>query len=467
MKKIILYTGVLALFAASTGCKKYLDINQNPNSPTSVQEKLLLAPIEVNVANAIAAGGEATAATFTNHFMQMVCYNQVALNFGTYYFVNTNFNASWSAAYTTCLGNLDILRKQSVAKGNSNYTAISEVLEAYVLGFATDIWGDVPWSQALQGIAVQFPVYDKQAAIYDTVQSLLDKAIVDIDKKAGLKVGADDYYYAGDMTKWRKLAYTLKARYYMHLTKAPGKTAAGQAQLALTALQNGMTGVADEWKFTYPGTATSQNIWYVNMQPLSTLVASQAIVDTLKTRNDPRLPFLITKAKNTGLYNGRPIGAPTIGKLDDYSLLGSFYCSVNSAVFIMPYTEVQFIQAEANLITTGVAAAQPFYTAGITTHMNKLGVASGDQTTYLAARGTLGASTALEQIMQEKKIADFLSVENFNDWRRTGFPKLTIVPNAQAPAIPRRMPYPQNEINANPQPQQSATLVDRVWWDVQ
>ncbi len=464
MKKITLYTGVLVLFVA-TGCKKFVDVNQDPNNPTSVQEKILLAPIEVNIANGVAAGGEGTAATYTNHFMQMICYNQVALNYGTYYFVNTNINSSWGTVYTTCLENLKILRQQSTANGNSNYTAISEILTAYTLAFATDLWGDIPWSKSLGGSSNLTPTYDSQASIYDTAQALLDKAVTDIDKKTGLKVGADDYYYSGDMTKWRKLAYSLKARYYMHLTKAPGHNAATQAGLALTALQNGMTGIADEWKFVYPGGSTSQNIWYVNMQPLSTLSASSAIVDTLKTRSDPRLPFLIAKAKNTGLYNGRAIGTPTIGNLNDYSLLGAAYCGVNSAEYIMPYTEVQFIQAEASLLQTGFAAAQPFYTAGITTHMNKLGVASSDITTYLAARGTLTAGNSLELIMQEKKIADFLSPENFVDWRRTGFPRLTIVPNAQAPAIPRRLIYPQSEINANSQPQQSAALVDRVWWD--
>src|SRR5882757_4509292 len=134
MKKSVLYTGVLVLFAA-TGCKKFVDINQDPNNPTSVQEKILLAPIEVNIANGIAAGGEGTAATYTNHFMQMICYNQVALNYGTYYFVNTNMNTSWSAVYTSCLQNLKLLTETSTKNGNSNYTAIAGILTAYTLGF--------------------------------------------------------------------------------------------------------------------------------------------------------------------------------------------------------------------------------------------------------------------------------------------------------------------------------------------
>jgi len=464
MKKIFLFISIVAVLA-DTGCKKFVDVNTDPNRPLDVSEKLMLGPIEFNIANALNAGNEGSAAAYTNHFMQMVCYNQVALNYGTYVFVNTNLNATWGTVYTTCLENLKLLQTKSQKNGNSNYTAVAEILSAYALGFATDLWGDIPYTKAFQGLGNFTPAYDKQEDIYKAIQTLLDQAVVDIDKKTPLKPGTEDFFYTGDMTKWRKLAFSLKARYYMHLTKAPGYTAVAQANLALTALANGMTGMADELKFIYPGGATSQNVWYANMLPASTLVASSAIVDTLVGRSDPRLHFLIAPAKNTGKDTGRVIGTAAIGTLNNFSLLGPAYCSIGSTGYIMPYTEVQFLQAEATLITTGFAAAQPFYQAGISTHMTKLGVPAGSITTYLGTRGTLTASNALEMIMQEKKIADFLSPENYNDWRRTGFPKLTIVQNAQVATIPRRLLYPQTEINANPQPQQSATLTDRVWWD--
>ncbi len=466
MKKIFLFISIPALLSAA-GCKKFVDVNTDPNHPLTVQEKILLAPIEYTIADSIANGGEATAAAYSNHFMQVMCYNQVALNFGTYYFVNTNMDGIWTTAYTSCLQNLKLLTETAATNGNSNYTAIAEVLTAYTLGFLTDFWGDIPYSHALQGSGNFTPAYDKQEDIYKTIQSLLDQAVVYIDKDAGLKVGADDYYYQGNMTQWRKLAFSLKARYYMHLTRAPGYSAATLADLALAALQNGIMSTADEWKFVFPGGSTSQNIWYVNMLPYSTLVASTAIIDTLKARNDPRLPFLIAPSINTGLYTGRAIGTPTIGVYDDYAKLGSAYCSVNGTGYIMPYTEVGFLQAEATFIQSGAAAAQPIYQAAIATHMTQLGVDPTAANAYITSRGTLTASNAIQRIMEEKKIADFLSPENYTDWRRTGFPALTIVPNAQAPDIPRRLIYPQAEINTNPQPQQSASLTDRVWWDGQ
>jgi hypothetical protein len=463
MKKIIyLFTILAALSGAS--CKKFVDINTDPNNPVDVQEKLLLSPIEFNITNSLEAGGEAAVPTYVNHYMQMIAYNQVVPNYGTYYAVNTDENSTWATVYSTCLQNLKILKDKGQANNNLNYKAIAEILTAHTLGIATDLWGDIPYSQALSGVGNLTPAYDKQEDIYKSIQSLLDQGIADIAANAGAKPGADDYFYAGDMVKWRKLAYTLKARYYMHLTKAPGYTAAAQAELALTALENGMTATADEMRFIYPGGSNSQARWYANMLPVTTLVASSAIVDTLVKRADPRLPLLIAPAKNTGTYAGRVIGTPTLGVLGNYSLLGNAYAAVGATQYLFPYTEALFLKAEATLIKSGFAAAQPIYQSGITTHMNKLGITAPAQSFYLASRGTLTATSALEQIMQEKKIADFLSVENFTDWRRTGFPRLTPVTNALS-AIPRRLLYPQTEINSNPQPQHSAKLTDRVWWD--
>src|SRR5258708_37680740 len=139
MKKIFLLIGGLALLAG-TGCKKFVDVNHDPNNPLAVQEKILLAPIEYNIAHGIDAGGSSTfdgegdVATYTNHFTQMVCYNQVALNYGTYKFVNTDMNLTWGTLYDKALENLQILTQESRQNGNSNYTAIAEILTAYTLG---------------------------------------------------------------------------------------------------------------------------------------------------------------------------------------------------------------------------------------------------------------------------------------------------------------------------------------------
>src|SRR5579872_2612323 len=114
MKKILFSTAVIAALAG-TGCKKYVDVNHDPNNPLTVQEKILLASIEENIAHGLDAGGslsanaptdgEGDAAAYVNHFMQTVCYNQLPLNYGTYYFVNTDMNLTWGQVYNTVLEN--------------------------------------------------------------------------------------------------------------------------------------------------------------------------------------------------------------------------------------------------------------------------------------------------------------------------------------------------------------------------
>ena len=452
-----------------TGCKKYIDVNNDPNNPISVQEALILAPVELNLSTVLTGGSyyDATgmAAIVANHYMQNIALNQPVPNLGTYQLFNVNLDDSWKSFYVVGLNNLKVLHDKAVINGNYNYSGIANILSAFCLGIATDYWGDIPYSEAFNGSTQLKPVYDSQESIYKSIQQLLDDGIADINKNATLKPGDDDYYYGGDMDQWKRLAYTLKARYYMHLTKAPGYTAAGQATLALAALQNGMQGNGDDMKMSYPGSAGNENPWFRNFQTVSTIVFSSACVDTLVTRNDPRLPKLLAKAKSTGLYNGRPIGSINIsGSLDVYSLPGAAIGAASSPVYVFNYSEALFLKAEATLIKSGFAAAEPVYQDAIKSHMIKLGIATADIDNYLANRGTLTAANALQRIMEEKKIANFLSVENFTDWRRTGFPLLTKVPNAISD-IPRRLLYPQVELTSNPQGIQSAKLTDRVWWD--
>jgi hypothetical protein len=460
MKKHVITLGSLLL--SLTGCQTYIDVNKNPNQPLTVQPALLLAPLELTVANELMAGD---AARFTNHWTQMIASNQPAPNEGTYRQLNEDLNGQWGTNYTTCLQNMRVLRERAEADKSYNYSAIADILTALTLGMTTDLWGDVPYSQAFQGSDNFRPSYDKQEDIYKTLDLLLDRAIASIDKKASLKPGGDDYYYGGDMSKWRRAAYTLKARFAMHLIKAPGRTAASQADLALAALQNGMTSTSDDMKMFYLGGAGQQNKQNQNFLPVSTQIMAKPAVDTLVLRNDPRLSKIIAPAEETGKYTGRAIGLQDIGSLASYSILGDFYGATGANLYILTYAEAQFLKAEATLYKSGAAAAEPIYQNAVKANMSALGVSDADASDYLTRRGKLNSGNALRLLIEEKVIADYLSPENYSDWRRTGYPLLTKVPNALSD-IPRRFLYPRSELTTNPQPGQDAKLTDRVWWDV-
>jgi len=458
MKKII--NCLLVTVVLTSSCKKILDVNKDPNNPTNVQEALILSPVELNVSDQVYAGN---ASIFVQNFMQVIAPNQPNPGIWNYQVFNTDLDGDWFNFYVNILNNLKILNDKATADGKLNYAAISNILAAYTLGTATDLWGDIPYSKAFQGSSNLQPPYDKQDAIYKSVQSLLDGAITNIDKNTTAVPGSDDFFYNGHMSKWRKLAYTLKARYYMHLTKAPGYTAATQADLALSALNNAMQSNGDDFQFIYSGSAGSENAISLTFSPVSTYVLNDTYVTGFQTRTDPRLPIIVKPAASTGLYTGRKVGDP-IGDLSAYSYPADFYASTTSPNYIVNYSEVLFIQAEATFIKSGAAAAQPFYQAGIQANMSKLGVPPASIATYIASRRTLTTANAIQLIMEEKSIANFFNVENFADWRRSGYPAITKV-NGALSEIPRRLLYPESEILTNPQPQQSAKLTDKVWWD--
>jgi len=451
------------LILASTGCKKYLDINTSNSSPTTVPESLMLGPVEASVSSLIAGGGTSM---YINAWTQNVSQNQETPNYDVYQVNSGNFSGFWTDFYATTMINTYLLKQQALADKNYEYAGIAQVLMAYTLGNATDLWGDIPYSQAFQGNANLTPKYDSQDTIYLDLQSMLDSAIQNLQNTTtGLVPGTDDYFYAGASAQWIKAAYSLKARFYMHLTKAPGYTASAQAALALTALQNAMQSNSDDMAFS------AQNPLYQNYSTASTstVVLSANFVDSLVNRNDPRLALMVAPAPNTGLDSGRQMGASGVLTLLDFSNPGPFYGSANSSGYVLNYTEALFLKAEALLIQSGPAAATPAYRLGITAHMQKLGLdtTSAACQAYLAQRGTLTAANAYEWLMEEKANANYFSMEDYVDYRRTGYPTLTIVPNAVISSIPRRFLYPLTEITSNPQPQQTAAITDRVWWDAQ
>lgn len=447
------------------GCKKFLDVNKDPNNPIDVNESLILAPVEQAISDNLYGGMGGNGAWAIQEYVQTIAPNQLNPGVWNYQLYNVDLDGDFYYTYVVCLNNLKQLTDKATSDGNTNYSSIAKILTAYTLGLATDQWGDIPYSKGLAGISNLTPAYDAQEDIYKTMQSLLDDGIADIGKGYAQKPAGDDYFYGGDMDKWTRLAYTLKARYYLHLVKAPGYNAATQADAALAALDKGMNSDEDDMKFPYAGAAGSENCWYLNFGAVSTFVLNSTLVDSLKARNDPRLPFMAKKAVSTGLYTGRKIGTP-LGDLNGYSYPSDFYAGIDANNYIVPYIESLFLKAEATFRKRGAAAAQPVYQQAITQHMQKLGVSQANINAYLATRGTLTAANGLQRIMEEKGVGNFLSPETWTDWRRTGFPVLTRVDGALS-EIPRRLLYPESEIINNKQPQQTAKLTDRLWWDGQ
>jgi hypothetical protein len=466
MSKTNTYILFLLLIVTASGCKKFLGVNNDPSNPNDVPMSLILGPVEASISNTIAAGN---ASMLITSWMQQTTQNQNTPNSDVYQVNSGSFDSYWSSFYATTLINLQHLQQKAQASNNTIYDGVAKVLFAYTLGNATDLWGEVPDSKAFMGADQLKPSYDSQEQIYAHLQILLDSAVIQLTAKKGTAPAADDYFYHGDTGKWIRAAYLLKARFYMHLSKAPGHTAAAQADLAIAALALSMQSNDDDMVFPYAGTANTLNPIYQNYSTASpsTTVLSSRVVDSLVNRNDPRLSKLVTKGAD-GVYRGRDCGAAAgAPDVTIFSTPGSFYGSTASGCYILDYTEAVFLKAEATLVKSGYAAASDIYRTGIKAHFMKLGIDTTGATAqaYLLARGSLNANDAWEKLMGEKATASFLSIENYTDWRRTGYPALKLVQNAVTTTIPTRFLYPLTELTSNKQPQQSAKITDKLWWN--
>jgi hypothetical protein len=168
--------------------------------------------------------------------------------------------------------------------------------------------------------------------------------------------------------------------------------------------------------------------------------------------NDPRLPIAVAPTLSdlpTLVYRGHQNGGDQVND-STVSDVGPYFAAENASLNWASYADLKFIEAEARLILNGAAAADAAYRAGIRANMEKMGVAQGAITAYLAARPPLqNATNPLEELITEKYIANFLKAEAWNDWRRTGYPQLQIVEGAVLPGIPQRVRAPASELASN------------------
>jgi hypothetical protein len=458
IKRSTLLCAALAVMSTmGTGCGNWIDpgLNVDPNNPPDVTMNLLLPTVEVGLG--YAAGGDLS--RFAGLAVrQYAGTDRQFSSFELYQYVESDFTALWANMYAGQAGgglnggaliNAAIMMQKANDLKSPHYRGVGRVLTALALGLSTDTWGDIPYSEALRGVDNLAPKYDSQQTIYTTIQNLLDSAIIDLSaSSSNFRPGADDIIYGGDRNAWIKAAKTLKARYWLHLTKVDN-TAASKA---LAALSGGIASNNDNMMLTFGSAVTANSPLYQFLQQRSGYLSMGAqIVKMMNDLNDPRRAAFIELDGD--------------GKYSENSTPGPLYGSDASAVPLVTYAEAKFIEAEAQLRAGKTAEAKTAYTAAINASMAHAGVSSDNAKAYLAQSKVMPAGDlTLQTIIEQKYIALFSQPEAWTDWRRTGFPAVqstTGVPSQ----IPRRLLYPQSERNYNPNTPTGVNLTTRLWWD--
>lgn len=426
---LLLIPGLLTI----SSCKKtfFTDVNSNPNVLNSVTPTLLLPTVEG--ALGYTQGGDMS--RFTALFMQtMFGANSQSQTYYSYGLNPGDFDNLWPDLYTSTLENNYTLMKIADAGGYNEYSGISRIIMAYALQESVDLWGDLPYSQAFQGNAdnaVFHPTYDKAQGLYDTVASLINAGTVFLQASdpGALVPSTDDVVYGGNAANWIAFGHAIKARLAIHQSKGN----AAMAATALSEVAQSFTKESQSAKYVFAATQSGANSWYqfYRDRPGDENFQSSTLAANLLATNDPRyLPYDMDSS-----INGTSV---------------SYFNQIASPTEFITYEELLFINAEATLRSTGdIAAAQTFYRAGITANMTKLGIDPLAINAYLAVNGTLPATVtaAIATVASQEFIALFLNPEAWVVWRRTNSPALqTVVTGSN---IPRRLLYPQTEINFN------------------
>ncbi len=430
----------LLLFVfTSFSCEDFIggDFNADPNKPNTVPIGGILPQIQISLADTYGGSFSRWNSLFTQ---QVEGVARQWSSFNQYTITPNRFDDSWQDYFENVLVELRTVKEIATENGYNHYLGVAQVLEAFMIMTATDVWGDMPYSEAALGADNFSPKFDDQETeIYPAIFTLIGEAKTNLGQTSPgpLAPGSDDLYYGGDIDKWVKAADALLARYHLHL---------GEYGEALTAAQASFEDRDDNLAYTYGAQPDGAQWFRFNDGRTGDIEFHPTMRDLMESLNDDdRLAMFDVEFTTTA----HPY------------LIDAFKQDLVS------YREMQFVIAEAGLKSTASAEViHAAYLAGIEASFEEVGLGAAEYDAYVAQASIdpgVGAITE-NHIMTQKYIGLFVQPEVFSDWRRTGIPALTPVSGTE---IPRRWDYSFNEylFNVNAPPQDADILFERVDWD--
>ena len=259
------------LLLGTSGCKDFYDVNVDPIRPTKAELQQLLPVTQTGISTylgfSIAGIGQATSA-----LMGQLSNGR---GIGTYQQNGDSFGNQWSGLYTDMLANNEQIITQGTTEQRWSYVGIAQIQKAYVMSQLVDMFGDVPYSEALKGAANRAPRYDKDFDIYNgnaglgiqSLFSLIDNGIANLARGGGAPPTQEDLIYGGDAGKWARLARTLKLKLYVQIrkTRADGFRPEIAALLAdPSGLMSNAPNNDFEFKYGTSGTPANRNIGFLS-----------------------------------------------------------------------------------------------------------------------------------------------------------------------------------------------------------
>lgn len=487
---ILILFGLINLSA----CESYLDINTDPTSPASATNIQLLPAAQASASLAFSNMLERAAATLVQHYINF--------RFDNYGFDGATYNNDWSFhLYNGSLQDYKTIIEQGTASQQWEHVGVSKLHMAYIFSLLVDLFGDVPFSEALQASGNFNPKADNGADVYPQLFTMIDEGLADLEKDATVSLGGEDLIYGGDIGLWQKMGNTLKLKLYNQLRKVDENMAKSGIENLLQDESQLINANADDFQFQF-NTSNAPEGRHPNFQAnyaaggLENNMSSY-FVNLLNTTNDPRVPYYFYKQAGctlAGTNGGESSSAgddedraiegiyPVGGKYDDNSCLVHNENMGLRGAGIFPMitnTMVKFIQAEAALTMNTPGDPRELLEEGINSSFLKIegfsNLPMADTVKENYIEGVLAnydeAETNEERlgvIMMEKYKALYGNgIESYNDLRRTGYPNNLNTPVVQNGPFPRRFPIPPVEVTSNASIDPQTDLTVKVFWDVE
>jgi hypothetical protein len=476
LKTLIHAGSALALLGAMAACDQGLtDANENPNAPEVVPvENVLASGIRDAVSSSgYSAFGEWSMLYHTELWAQHVA--QSAYNTEDSYTPRPGVNSLiWQSEYSNSLEDLLYVKQIADEQQRPNLWAAAEIMSVYDFLFLTDIFGDIPYFEALKlDEDIQNPVYTPQSEIYPDLLKRLKEAAAKIDpSETSADFATGDLIYDGDMQQWLEFANSLQLRIAMRMADTDKSTEAAQAfQEAWNADRfDDIDDDADlDWEGEQPAVAPLYNQIVLGGRTGDFRV-SASLVDRLEALDDPRLAFYADTAAD-GTYRGLENGTEPSdyefngepGGASDFSTIGSYFLQADLPSVLMSYSEMLFLGAEAAQRGWISGDAETLYKAAITASMQEYGIPQSEINAYLAQPEV--AYNGLQSIGLQKWISLYMAgPEAFNEFRRTGYPALDLSENALLTTFPARLPYPSEESLYNAKNVPTVDITTPLWW---
>ncbi|MCK5682677.1 SusD/RagB family nutrient-binding outer membrane lipoprotein, partial [bacterium] len=417
--KVISLAAVLMILGSCT--KDFEEMNVNPNAATVVPATNVL--LRTIMSTTYTLFGERLDVYYAGSYAG----HTAATGLGDYeYRVDIN-NSMWRSMYIAMTYAVDAMRLAEI-EGNTNLYAAALTLKAYTAQQTTDMWGDIPYSEAFRlDEEIIYPKYDSQKEVYTTILAELKEA-AGLFSADGGDLGVGDQLLNGNIDMWMKFNNSIRLRVAIRMSTVDEAGATSiMAELAGKPL---LTNNSENAYFWYPGTTPDQEIWFERMGAADGNKTDQyrtnfEMVSRLKDNNDPRLPVYVD-LNRAGEYNGyRFFDGQTKDELNnDVSHIGDRFG--NDPTGFSPWmncAEVYFNLAEfyERGIATGDAKAA--YEMGIMMSMEENGIEADAVETYMMEPNVAwgaGSMSNLEKIRTQKWISLFKqSVEAWSEARRT------------------------------------------------